>query len=313
MSKLNNITTINATNANDIGELKGLLASARSQGLTVAIVKLPRKFFAIDQAYQTKERTERSLNYLVNDFRREKLLPLTGVPHDEEGKVYLVDGYGRWKASEIVDAKNGTNEYAELQCMVILNAPTEPTERRKYEAEQYAFQNKNIAKLTALQKHGALKCMNDSGAVLLEAIVKEYAITPTSTAGVKHAGHISYNEFYNICKVNGEDCIRFIMDICKGSGFHIKPCGYAAYVLRGLRDTWKYYPEHREQAKEFLTGWLRERTPDIFKAKAVSRYPMLDYRSACSLYMEDLLVDNIDLKHVRQVEGKSITQITKVA
>ena len=300
-------------NANEIGELKGLLTSPREQGLTVAIVKVPRKMFAIDSAYQTAERTERSLNYLINDFRKEKLLPVTGVPHDEEGKIYLVDGYGRWKASEIVDAKNGTNDYEYLECMVILNAPTEPNARRKYEAEMYAFQNKNVAKLTALQKHGAYKCMEDKAAIIFDKMQSEYKFVPSYISGVKKTGQISYNDFYAICKTYGEECARFIMEICKGAGLHLKAYGYSSYVIRGLRDIWRYYPDNREDAKEFLIGWLRERTPEIFKAKAVSRYPMPDYRSACSLYMEDLLVDNIDLKHVRHAEGKSVTQIKKTA
>lgn len=313
MGTLNNITTINAINANDIEELRELLAPAREKGLIVTIVEVPRKLFAIDSTYQTEERTGRDLGYLVNDFKRVKLLPVTGVPHDEEGKIYLVDGYGRWKASEIVDQRDGTNDYEKMQCMVILNAPTEPNARRIYEAEQYAFQNKNVSKLTALQKHGALLCMKDTGAIVFEKMKEEYKFIPSYTSGVKKAGHISYNDCYDICKAHGEECARFVLDICAGAGLHLKPCGYASYILRSLKDVWKYYPNNREDSKRFLIGWLRERTPDIFKAKAVSRYPMPDYRSACSLYMEDLLVDNIDLNHVRYVEGKSVSQIKNAA
>lgn len=301
------------TNAKEVGELKGLLAVAREQGQNVAIIRIPVRLFAIDEVYQTDERTERDLSYLTKDFRKDKLLPVTGVPHDEEGKIYLVDGYGRWKASQIVDKNRGTNEYEYLDCMVILNAPTEPEARRTYEAEQFAYQNKNVSKLTALQKHGALKQLKDSGAIVLDEMKDKYKFIPTSSQGIKTPGYISYTELYNICKNNGKECADYVLRICNRAGYHLQKYGYSACVLRGLRDIWKYYPNDREKAEEFLTTWLRERTPEVFKAKAVTRYPMPDYRSACSLYLEDLLVDNIDLLHARSVEGKSITMVNKAS
>ena len=95
VNKDKTIETVPTYNSNDIGELRGLLASARSQGLKVAIIKIPVRLFAIDEKYQTSIRTNRSLKYLIDNFDDAKLLPVTGVPHDEEGKIYLVDGYGR--------------------------------------------------------------------------------------------------------------------------------------------------------------------------------------------------------------------------
>lgn len=312
-----NETTINPTvNAAQVGELKGLLAPARSKGLTVAIVEIPRDMFAIDESYQTPERTGRSLSYLTNDFRKERLLPVTGVPHDEEGKVYLVDGYGRWQASGIVDAgkKDEDKEYETLQCMIILNAPTDPKERQKYEAEQYAFQNIGTSRVTPLQKHGAYTCMEYPAALILNKMKEKYDFVLSKGQGQRAAGILgSYSTAFNICRVNGEECAEYIFGICKGAGFHIKPNGYSTYVLMALRDVWKYYPDNREQTAEYLANWLREREPAQFKAKAMARYGLLDHRTACSLYLEDLLVDNIDLHHVRTVEGKSVTVIGRAS
>ncbi len=306
-----NITTINGTvaNANNIGELKGLLAAAREQGLTTAIIRIPVRLFAIDSTYQTEARTKRNLNYLISDFRREKLLPVTGVPHDEEGLIYLVDGYGRWQASQIVDKNRGTHEFEMLECMVILNAPTEPKARRRYEAEQYAFQNKNVAKVTALQKHGALMEIGDNGALLVEEMKKKYKLTLTDVPGIKTPGCIPYAELYSICKACGKDCAEYILDVCAESGLRMKTYGYSSYVLRGLRDIWRYHPEQKAKTKEWLSAWFKEKTPEVFKAKAVSRYPLADFRSACSVYLEDLLVDNIDLKRTRTIEGKTVNKV----
>lgn len=309
---MNNNTILTATVNENIGELRGLLAASRAQGLSVAILKIPVHLFAIDKAYQTIERTGRDLDYLVNDFKKEKLLPVTGVPHDEEGKIYLVDGYGRWKASQIVDERCGTNEYKYLDCMVILNAPTEPVARRKYEAEMYALQNKNVAKVTPLQKHGAYRCLENDTVFLMDKMKEKYGFLYNNEAGDRSVGIVkSYTEVFNICKNHKEACIDYIFDICRRSGFNMKTNGYAVYVIRTLKDVWRLYPDNREETSDFLSNWLRKIEPIQFKASATAKYGMLDYNMACSLYIEDLLVDNIGISHVRAVNGKSVKIIPR--
>ena len=205
----------------------------------------------------------------------------------------------------------GTNDYEYLDCMVILNAPTEAEARRMYEAEQYAFQNKNVSRVTPLQKHGAYRCMKHPAVLIIDKMKEKYGFLLSKEKGQREAGVLgSYSEMFGICNANGEECADYIFDVCRRAGFHIKPNGYATYVVRALKDIWKFYPEHREDTAGYLADWLREREPANFKAKAVARYGMLDYKTACSLYLEDLLVDNLDLSHVRYVEGKSVTRVS---
>ena len=82
-------------NKGDKSLLQGLTKMYRDAGYKVAIVEIPVEILEIDTRYQTEARTERDLRYLTNGWDENKLLPLIGVPHWEEGKVYLVDGYGR--------------------------------------------------------------------------------------------------------------------------------------------------------------------------------------------------------------------------
>lgn len=293
-------------NTNEVGELKGLLANARGQGLPVAIIKIPVRLFAIDPMYQTPNRTERDLRYLINNFDERKLLPVTGVPHDEEGKIYLTDGYGRWKASQKVDP----NKYESLACMVILNAPTEYKERQKFEAEQYAYQNINVAKVHPIQKHGALEVLEDKAVIAMNKMQKKYGFLYTREKGNREGGILgSYAETYAIAKTHGVEGLDYIFSVCQNAGFDRKTNGYATNIMRGLRDMYRYYPEHREETAKFLSGYLRRFDPCKFKANAISRYLMLDPKTATSLYMEDLVVDNMALSHRRKVEGKSVTEI----
>lgn len=309
IKKMNN-TILTATATENIGELRGLLAASRAQGLSVAILKVPVHLFEIDPTYQTEERTGRSLSYLANNFKKEKLLPVTGVPHDEEGKIYLVDGYGRWKASQIVDERCGTNEYKYLDCMVILNAPTEPVARRKYEAEMYAFQNQGIARVTALQQHGAYRCLEYDAVLLMDKMKEKYGFEYKAVQGRRNSGVIgSYSELFSICRIHKEPCVEYIFDTCRKAGFHIKANGYAVYVMRGLKDIWRFYPNHRQETSALLANHLRFLDPVQFKANAVTKYGLLDYKTACSLHLEDIVVESLNVAHARKVNGKDVTVV----
>ena len=100
-------------NKGNVSELKGLLKAAVDAKMNAVIVRIPVELLEIDESYQIPERTARSLEYLTKNWDDNKLLPLSGVPHWEEGKVYLFDGFGRWIGSQLIknpkdDLGNGT-------------------------------------------------------------------------------------------------------------------------------------------------------------------------------------------------------------
>lgn len=143
-------------NKGNVGMLKGLLKDAVDRNAPNEVLSVPVDLLEIDPSYQIEARTDRSLNYLVSNWDDNQCQPLQGVPHWEEGKIYLFDGYGRWIASQMI-----VNPKDDLRVMVALNAPQDPTERRIYEAKMYAFQNKFVAKMTAPQTHGARACLKN--------------------------------------------------------------------------------------------------------------------------------------------------------
>ena len=289
-----------------VEELRGLLTMARSQGLTRVILKMPVRLFAVDTRYQTEIRTNRYLGYLTSNWDERKLLPVLAVPHDEEGILAIVDGYGRTKASQIVNPK----EYEYLECMVLLDAPTEQESRLKYEAELFTYQNRNVSKVSDIQKQGGLRCMEDKTIKILDELQKEYNFKYISTQGIRDVGVLgSYTEAYSICRVKGKECMTYILEIIRRSAFDRKANGYATYMMRALRDIWVYYKKNREEIMEFLSNYLREYTPVLFKAEAVSRYKMLDQKTAVSLYMEDLIVEQFDFNHVRETDGYTVKVI----
>lgn len=101
-----------------VDKLEGLTKMYTDINEEIAIIKIPVELMEVDSRYQTDERTERDLQYLVRNWDERKLMPLMGVPHWEEGKVYIVDGYGRWIAKATVkypmlDMKTAVSLYTE--------------------------------------------------------------------------------------------------------------------------------------------------------------------------------------------------------
>lgn len=302
---VDNVAKVKADPAN-VSELRGLLAEAKRSSADVAIIKIPARLLAIDESYQTPLRTERDLGYLINNWDERKLLPLIVVPHEEVGLCFITDGQGRWKASQFINEK----KYEYLTCLVILNAPKDPVERRKFEAEQYVYQNKNVAKITPLQKHGGLRILGDPAVHGLDKMKDKYGFTYTYTKGQREHGVLgSYTEAIEICKTRGIDCLDYIFEICARSGFDRKSNGYSSYVLRMLRDVWTLYANNRYDTKEFLSDYLRDYEPNTFKAQAVTKYPMLEIRTACSLYVEDLVVEHLELKQSREISGTKLVPV----
>ena len=258
-----------------VDKLEGLTKMYTDINEEIAIIKIPVELMEVDSRYQTDERTERDLQYLVRNWDERKLMPLMGVPHWEEGKVYIVDGYGRWIASQIVNKK----KYKDLKVQMILNAPTNPEERLEFEAEMYAFQNRDVKDLTPIQKHGAMMVLHDPSTETLENMRKKYGFEYVASKGNREASVLgSYTE---------------------------------TYIMRSLRDIYKLYANDREATKEFLIEELRQITPVGLKAKATVKYPMLDMKTAVSLYTEDMVVKNLGLEQSREVSGTRVVPIKR--
>lgn len=293
-------------NEGNVSELRGLLKAAVDAKENAVIISIPVELLEIDESYQIPERTARSLNYLVNYWDDNKLLPLAGVPHWEEGKVYLFDGFGRWIGSQLI-----ANPKADLKVMVILNAPTDPIERRIYEAKMYAFQNVGVARMTAVQRHGAMLLMHDPATMTLESMKQKYGFEYVATKGNREASVLgSYTEALSVCK-QGNDVADFIFRICKKAGFDRKSNGYSTYVMRALKDIYKLYPNDREAVEKCMVKYLRKIEPVFLKSEAVVQYPMLDFKIACSLFVEDIVVRELNEDHRRQVKDGKVTFIVQ--
>lgn len=297
---MTNATIIPATN----NEVYGILKNDIRYGNPVALAMIPREYLKIDSAYQTDERTERSIDYLVNNFDHRKLMPLHCVYHKEDQTLYIVDGYGRFKATEIVDRE----KYKELMCLVILDAPDDPIERRKFEAELYAYQNRDVAKVTPIQKHGAFVVLEKDGALIIDKMKSKYNFEISRKRGRRKANVLgSYAECYKIAEQIGEDGTDWIFNILKKARWNKTVNGYNKHIMKALKDMYLMYPDNRKEVNRFLSRALRKMEWDKYRSFAVAAYPERYMTVSISLYTEDLITQKLGYDKARDNKGKIIS------
>lgn len=303
-----NMTEISAKN---IGELQGLLATAKANGQNVAIIKVPVYMMAIDESYQTVDRTARKLNYLTSRWDERKIGVLTVVPHEDEGLCYIVDGFGRWQASQIVDKE----KYTHLDCAVLLNAPSDPRERQKFEAELFANQNRDVAKLKPVDKHGAMQVLEDPAALALDELQGKYGFTigKRKYRGENATGmtiNNIYQVVYDTIRVHGKGIADWYFHICHESGLAIKTYGYTRYTFNAVKDAYIAHPDKRNEIAKILIDYFEPTTPQDFKAEAVTRYPKLDSVMACTVYARHIIAERMGLECTREITDSKVVNVT---
>ena len=269
-----------------------------------ALYEVPVDLLTIDPLYQTDERTQRSLKKLIDNWDENKLEPITIVPHEEEGMFYIVNGYGRWTASQHLPTPK---KY--LCSIVLLGLSKDADKRRVQEAELYAYQNRDCSKMTPIQNHGALKIIGEPSVVLFEKLRDKYnfdfGFGKKTSKKINTIG--SYSETLNMIKARDEKCFDFIFSTLIACGFDKKVNGYSTYVLRAMRDIYDNYGDKKE-----ITGAiveiLRGITPEQFKSYAITKYPNLEYRSACTMYLEDEVCRVTKKKNKRYIHNNKIAK-----
>lgn len=257
---------------------------------------IPRELLSVDPAYQRlEEGRSKKIAKLHKEFDHTLMDPLLVVPHPEEGTFSIVDGNGRCCASEgILDA---------LECVVITTAPTDPEERRKYEASIFVRQSNCTERITKLQQHKAGLILKDPVCVAIQRVLDEYDLGISSYKGNQKAGMVgSYDLAYNISKSSGYIGLESIVSVCHKAGYTMEINGLSKYVLRALYTIYMYYGS---VGLFKLVPIMRETEPSTLRAKGLAAYPERPGMSL-PLYMQDYLVSLGEPKQFNE-RGKKIS------
>lgn len=264
---------------------------------------IPVELLYVDSEYQrTDTRNEMKILSLAKEWNNAKMDALRVVPHPEENRFAVVDGYGRLRASQIKD-----NPRSSLECEIIRCAPEDPESRRRFEARLYCEQQNETERLTPIQKHKANVLLRNSTAMILDLVCNEYQVAITSGKGRRKEKTLgSYTDAYTTVQYCGEECLRFVFDVIRDSGFELEPNGYCRPVMVSLRNIYAAYGKH---TKGVIAEYLRKSSVKEFKANAISRYPKRDPKVACTLFIQDYLMSLGYSREYTIKEGK-LTRFT---
>ena len=292
---------------NDIvANIKPLMTTGKgkNQRAITGSAVVPLSCCFVDSRYQGM-RTHKHLNRLKNKWDERKLTPIILVPHPEEYRFAVVDGQGRC----LVAPEKGMDR---LNAIILMDAPEDPDERLKFEAEYFIGQDSEVENVKPLEKHLSRVIIGDSAAVSLDKLLNKYGIKFVATKGNREESVLgSYTDTYSIVKVHGEKCLDFIFSIIDNAGWNKETNGYATFVMRSLRETWVAHPNDRKEIHRFLSKELRQIDPALFSAEAKAKYPKRDHRVSCVLYVEDLVCDGLGIEKKIYVENGKKVKISK--
>lgn len=272
-----------------------IVSNARQVG-SKYYADVPVELLIVDPEYQRIEsRSQNKINKLAAQWDRNRLDALRTVAHPEEFKFSVVDGFGRLCASQLL-----IKPYKAIECEIILDAPSDPKERRKFEAKIFAKQEDCKEKLRPIQKHRANLLLEDPAAMLLQKICDKYDVTidPNIKRGWQQPGFLgAYIDLYKIAGASdGAGCLDFIFAIIKNTGWNLESNAYARHIITAFRTAYRAHEAEREAIAAYISDEFRDTTPLLFKADSVSRYPKRGVPVACALYLEDLIVRDLNIE-----------------
>lgn len=250
----------------------------------------------IDLSYQGW-REHKKIHQLEAEWDLRKVTPIVLVPHPETCSLTIVDGQGRYR----VAPKKNLNK---LQAVILMDAPTDPEERRKFEAEYFISQDEQCEVVKPIEKHPARVIIGDTTAIIIEKMMKKYAVEATQGSGKRSCSVLgSYTDCYKIAKAHGEECLDFICSIIENAGWNQATNGYARCIMNALKDVFVAHKTQREEIHKFLSKELRQMDPFLFAANGRATYPKREHAAACSLYLEDLICDALHIEKRIYING----------
>ena len=263
---------------------------------TKACAVIPRELMSVDPAYQRLEtRNHRKIKAMHDNFDHMIMDALLVVPHPEECTFSIVDGYGRFIASEGILDK--------LECVVITSAPEDPDERRCFEASIFTRQSLYTEKVTPLQMHKANLILGEQNAVALQAVLDRHKLSIAEDKGARKPGTIgSYSSAYKIIKAKGKTAYESIISTCCKAGYNLSGDGLCDKIIMSL---YKIYSFYGDIGLAKVLPIMRETPPSTLKAEGIAAYPKRVGLSL-ALYMQDYLVSLGEPKQFNE-RGKKIS------
>lgn len=237
----------------------------------------------------------KKIKALASKWDIKKMDALRVVPHKEECRFSVVDGYHRLEAAKIVGE-------TELVCEIIMDISDDPIERLVQEATLFATQKDEVDNLTPIEKHNANVLRGVKANVDLHELVTKYNIPlkKNPTHGRVKIGALAgfTAALRNIEINNGKQIMDNVFYVICNSRWNIAPGGFSANAINALASMYKLHPVNAKEITEALIEFCKPIEPDKLFASAMDKYPERRTTERNVLYLEDYLCEKLGIARV---------------
>ena len=251
---------------------------------------IPVELLFADFRFQRRgKKAQQKINAMAAAWDYRKMDPLRVVPHYEECRFSVIDGWHRYSAAVI----NGVDY---LVCEII-ELPESEEKRLIEEASLFAEQGEHDDPLSPMEKHRANIIRGVEKNINLQKLIDKYKIeiSEGQSRSAKKVNYLTgFNYALEMAGTNMEVADKVFMIICQ-SGWNLSPNGLGNYALRPLFNLLRLHREHADQIVLFLSEHLRGIDPNLWFAFAAERYPERKQIERITLYYEDVVTENLDI------------------
>lgn len=283
-------SNINKGNENKDFEMFNMVLKNEHTIAGKVFADIPLKLLEVGDYQRVEFASEKKILQLAASFDKNLMDPLTVVAHPEEGKFYVINGYHRKRAVEI----NGKDD--SIACEILQNLSDDPVVRRREEADLFRRQMETLDKLSPVAMHKANLICNDIPSWHLDQLVSKYGINYKTNLNRGRCVNTltGFTTALRVSKVYGKEMLDDIFYVLHKSMWTMESKGLGNVAISILRNIFVYDPETREN-KDKIVEIFREISPKKFIGRATTRYETRSENVAASLYLEDLLIEELGI------------------
>ena len=267
---------------------------------------IPVELLFADELFQrVGSSSKRKIKELADKWNPDKMDALKVVPHPEEKRFSVVDGYHRLSAAIIIGQPS-------LECEIIMGLSTVPSKRLIQEATLFATQNEEVDTLSPVECHKANVLRGVSENIIVEELINKYHInlkTNPSHGKVQMGQLAGFTMALSVARVSGKATLNDVFDILCQSRWNLSTSGLGSNAIHVVYNLLRLHPEHKEAVRQSLVHIFEGIEPNGLFYKAYAKYPARKERERILLYAEDLVCEELGIARVYY--GGSVSDVLK--
>lgn len=294
----NNVITMNTTNATRENTYNLIMANTIPVGnKRYANILTDEGIIFADKRIQRDNDTTRAkkkIRNLAENWDINKMDALKVVPHPEEHRFSLVDGYHRLSAAIIKGEKS-------LVCEIITGLSDNPEERIIQEATLFATQNDEVDVLSPIERHKANVLRGIKENVIVDDLCNKYniALKKNPSHGRTQTGQLAgFTMALQFARTAEKEILDRTFCILCESRWNIAKLGLSANTIHMVANILKLHPEYQNEICSLLIKEFTPIEPEQLFSQAYSKYPARKEKERNLLYLEDVVCENLGITRV---------------